>query len=94
MLFLAAIAIATALGSAGRAGGWIGATLALVALATVGRIALVLVFPPGNAGALGSVIAAQLPWVTGAMWLLGAGWLALRFARQNRESSPDSQAKA
>ena len=81
-VFLAAIAAAVALGHSGREGGWIGATLALIALATVARIALVLALAPANSGAVGSTIAAQLPWVAGATWLLGAGLLGLLFVRR------------
>ena len=72
VVFLAAIAAAAELGRIGREGGWIGGILALMALATVGRIGLVLALSPTNSGALGSVISAQLPWITGFAWLVAA----------------------
>ena len=80
VLFLAAIAAATELGRRGREGGWIGATLALMALATVGRIVLVLSLSPAHSGTAGRVIAEQLPWVSGVSWLVGAGVLVLVLA--------------
>jgi len=83
MVFLAAISSAAELGRAGREGRWIGATLALIALATVGRIVLVWALLPGNSGAAGSVIVAQLPWVTGVAWLVGTGVLGLMLARRH-----------
>ena len=79
-VFVSAIAFAAQIGRTGREGGWIGATLALMALAAVGRIVLVLTVLPGNAE-----IAGQLPWLTGAVWLLGAGVLVLMTARQNSD---------
>ena len=69
--------------AARREGRWIGATLALIALATVGRIVLVWALLPGNSGAAGSVIVAQLPWVTGVAWLVGTGVLGLMLARRH-----------
>ena len=79
-VFVSAIAFAAQIGRTGREGGWIGATLALMALAAVGRIVLVLTVLPGNAE-----IAGQLPWFTGAVWLLGAGVLVLMTARQKSD---------
>ena len=79
-VFVAAIAFAAQIGRSGREGGWIGATLALMALAAVGRIVLVLTVLPGNAA-----VAGQLPWLTGAAWLLGAGVLVLTSVRRNRD---------
>ena len=79
-VFVAAIAFAAQIGRSGRQGGWIGATLALMALAAVGRIVLVLTVLPGNAA-----IAGQLPWLTGAAWLLAVGVLVLMSVRRNRD---------
>ena len=77
VVFLAALAAAAELGRSGREGGWIGATLALFALATAGRIVLVLLLSPGN------IIAGQLSWLTGVLWLLGAAVLTLLYSRRN-----------
>ena len=82
MIFLAAISTAAALGRSGREGGWIGATLALMALATVGRIVLVLALSPGNGGTAGRVIAEQLPWISGVSWLVAVAVLALVSTRR------------
>ena len=82
VVFLTAITAAIALGHTGREGVWIGATLALIALATVARIALALSLAPTNSGALGGTIAAQLPWVAGAAWLLAAGSLGMLLVRR------------
>ena len=81
VVFLAALAAVAALGRSGREGTWIGATLALFALATVGRIVLVWALSPGIGGATGSAIAAQLPWASAMLWLLAAALLlsVLRF---------------
>ena len=77
MVFLAALVAAAQLGRTGHEGKWIGTTLALFALATVGRMVLVLVFSPGG-GAIGE----QLPWLAGVSWLLGAAVLGLVYARR------------
>ncbi|MEO8103568.1 MAG: hypothetical protein ABI790_13655 [Betaproteobacteria bacterium] len=69
VVFLAALAAAAEQGRGGREGGWIGATLALLALATVGRIVLVLAAAPGTP------LAGQLPWLSGILWLSGAALL-------------------
>ena len=79
-VFVSAISFAAQIGRSGREGGWIGATLALMALAAVGRIVLVLTVLPGN-----TAFAGQLPWLTGAAWLLGAGVLVLMSVRRNRD---------
>lgn len=80
-VFLAAITAAAALGHIGREGAWIGAILALMAIATVGRIVLVLVLAPARGAVIGSVVTPQLPWATGVAWLLGAALLAWLFMR-------------
>ncbi len=85
VVFLAAIAAAAELGRAGREGGWIGATLALIALATVGRIVLVLAISPANSGAVGNALAAQLPWSTGMAWLVAAAVLGSLFLRRKAQ---------
>ena len=85
VVFLAAIAAAAELGRAGREGGWIGATLALIALATVGRIVLVLAISPANSGAVGNALAAQLPWATGVAWLVAAAVLGSLFLRRKAQ---------
>ena len=77
-VFVSAIAFAAQIGRSGREGGWIGATLALMAIAAVGRIVLVVTVLPSNAA-----IAGQLPWLTGVVWLIGAGVLVLMTVRQN-----------
>jgi hypothetical protein len=84
MVFLAAIAMAAELGRTGREGRWIGATLALIALATVGRIALVLMASPAGGGAMGNAISAQLPWLSAVAWLVGAMLLALPAVKLRR----------
>jgi hypothetical protein len=71
-VFLAAIACAAELGRSGREGGWVGSMLALIALATAGRIALVLFMSPR-----GAISVSQMLWLTGALWLMGVGALAL-----------------
>lgn len=82
LVFLAAIAMATELGRSGREGQWIGAFIALLAVATVGRIVLVLTVSPADSGVFGKMIGGQLPWISAVSWLLGAtvlwGWVARR----------------
>lgn len=75
-------AAAAALGRIGREGAWIGAILALMALAMVGRIVLVLVLAPGSSAMIGSAVTPQLPWATGVAWLLGAALVAWLFMRR------------
>lgn len=82
MVFLAAIAIAGEQGRTGREGGWIGATLALIALATMGRMLLVSALSPAGSSDFGAAIAAQLPWVTGVCWLVAAVVLGLSVSRR------------
>ena len=77
VVLLAAITSATLIGRSGREGGWIGATMALLAMATVGRIALVLAISPGNSGEAARLIADQLPWISGVAWFLAAGTLVV-----------------
>lgn len=74
-VFLAAIAAASQLGRTGREGSLIGTTLALLALATAGRIVLVLLLAPANSTFFGGMIATQLTWLSGVAWLLGAALL-------------------
>ena len=77
VLFLAAIEAATCLGRTGREGGWIGVTLALIALATAGRIILVLAMSGDN---MLRAMAAQLPWLAAVLWMVAAAvvWFAGR----------------
>lgn len=77
MVFLAAISAAADLGRTGREGSWIGVTLALFALATAGRIVLVLAMSGDN---FTRVLAAQLPWLAAGLWLMAAVavWLGRR----------------
>ena len=70
------------MGRIGREGTWIGAILALVALATVGHIVLVLVLAPGSSAAIGSAETPQLQWATGVAWMLGAALVAWLFTRR------------
>jgi hypothetical protein len=72
VLLLAAIGSAAALGRIGREGGWIGTTMALLAMATLGRIALVLAITPDSSGEMTRAIADYLPWISGAAWLLAS----------------------
>ena len=87
VVLLAAIASATLIGRSGREGGWIGATMALLALATVGRIALVLAISPGNSGDLGRQVSDLLPWISGAAWLLAAGTMVIVVARRRGDGT-------
>ena len=82
VVLMAAITSATLIGRSGREGGWIGATMALMAMATVGRIALVLAISPGESGVTARLIADQLPWISGVAWLLAAGTLVVFVARR------------
>ncbi len=79
-VFVSAIAFATQMGRTGREGSWIGAALAMMALAAVARIVLALTVLPGNAA-----IAGQLPWLSGAVWLLGTAVLVLLSVTRNRD---------
>lgn len=81
-VLLAAITSATMIGRTGREGGWIGATMALLAMATVGRIALVLAIAPGTSSDTGRWIADAMPWLSGGAWLLAAAVLMAFAARR------------
>lgn len=85
VVFLAAISAAAALGRAGSEGGWIGVVLALIAMATVGRIVLVLAISPANSGAVGNAFSTQLPWVAGVAWLVAAAVLGLLLLKRRSE---------
>ena len=85
VVFLAAISAAAALGRAGSEGGWIGVVLALIAMATVGRIVLVLAISPANSGAVGNAFSTQLPWAAGVAWLVAAAVLGLLLLKRRSE---------
>ena len=87
VVLLAAITSATLIGRSGREGGWIGATMALLALATVGRIALALVISPGNNENPGRQIADLLPWISGTAWLLAAGTMVIVVMRRRGDGT-------
>ena len=81
-VLLAAITSATLIGRTGREGGWIGAAMALLALAAVGRIALVLAIAPGTSSDAGRWIADALPWLSGGAWLFAAAVLTVFAVRR------------
>ncbi len=81
-VLLAAITSATMIGRTGREGGWIGATMALLSMAAVGRIALVLAIAPGTSSDAGRWIADALPWLSGGAWLLAAAMLMVFAVRR------------
>ena len=87
VVLLTAITSATLIGRSRREGGWIGATMALLAMAAVGRIALVLAISPGNSGEAARLIADQLPWISGVAWFLAAGTLVVFVARRRAGNS-------
>ena len=85
-VMLAVFSAVNAMGKASapsETGLWLGAALALMAMATAGRIALVLMMS-GNANL--SDFKLQLPWLTAVFWLLAAG-LAFVFARAMQRKS-------
>jgi MFS family permease len=70
VVMLCVMTAASRFGRSGREGGWMGATLALFALATAGRIALVLTMSGNN------TIATQLPWMAALCWMMAATIIA------------------